>query len=82
MALETRGQKLAEQGRWRHNTSKRQGHVVVFLCDIPYLTLLSTIIRPAEGNEVEPPQDIRLLQTWGVPELKYERSAAQFDLAS
>ena len=82
MALEIRGQKLAEEGRWRHNTSNRHGHVVVFLCDIPYLTLLSTIIHPAEGYEVDPPQDIRLLQTWGVSELKYERSTAQFCLVS
>jgi hypothetical protein len=63
------GQKQVEEGLWRHNVSKRQGHVVAFLYDIPYLTLLATIIHPVEGYDGEPPRDIRLLQTLGSPNL-------------
>jgi hypothetical protein len=44
-----------------HLQSGREGHVVVFLCEVLYLTFLAIMIRSGGKLRNNPPQDIRLL---------------------
>ena len=51
-----------------------QGHVAVFLYEIPYLTVLAAIIRPFESYVVIRTKIIVCCKP-GVSELKFERYA-------
>ena len=74
LALEIRRDKLVQKERWRHIVSKEQGHVAVFLYEIPYQTVLAAIIHPLEGYVVIRTK-ITVYCKSGVSELKFERYA-------
>jgi len=61
--------------------SKRQGYVAMYLCEVPYLTILTTIIHKVESHEVTCPKTFIYCKP-GVSELKLEHSAMLFDLYS
>jgi len=70
LAVGSRGEQLDQNEELRHVFPKWQGHVVLFLCEIPYSTVLANIIRPVEGYEKSLSKKF-VITSMGFPSLKY-----------